>query len=134
MADSKGSTAVRGTGRRKTAVARVRLLPGNGQIRVNGKPSDEYFMTRDQRGTIRAALVVTEATARFDVIADVHGGGPQGQADAVRHGLARALVKADEALLPKLREAGHLTRDSRRKERKKYGQRGARARFQFSKR
>jgi small subunit ribosomal protein S9 len=132
MADA--STAVRGTGRRKTAVARVRILPGTGTIRVNGKPSDEYFVTRDQRGTVLAALVACDVVGKYDVIADVRGGGPQGQADAVRHGLARALLKADETLLPKLREVGHLTRDSRRKERKKYGQRGARARFQFSKR
>lgn len=123
-----------GTGRRKTAVARVRLLAGNGTITVNAKPCDEYFVTTDQRGTVRSPLVLCEAASRFDVKVTVAGGGAQGQADAVRLGVARALVKSDETLLPRLREAGHLTRDDRRKERKKYGQRGARARFQFSKR
>ncbi|MFO0933617.1 MAG: 30S ribosomal protein S9 [Planctomycetota bacterium] len=132
MADAKN--VIWGTGRRKTAVARVRLVPGNGTITINDKPADEFFVTTDQRGSLRSPLVACDVVGKFDVHARVNGGGPQGQADAVRHGLARALVKSDETLLPKLREAGHLTRDDRRKERKKYGQRGARARFQFSKR
>lgn len=123
-----------GTGRRKTAVARVRILPGKGAIRVNDKPHDQYFKTKDQRVSVEQPLVALELRDKFDVLATVHGGGPQGQADAVRHGLSRALAKHDTTVSPKLREAGFLTRDSRRKERKKYGQRGARARFQFSKR
>jgi small subunit ribosomal protein S9 len=132
MADAK--TVIWGTGRRKTAVARVRLVTGTGIVTINERPCDEYFVTPDQRIAAKSPLVTCEATAKFDVIARVHGGGPQGQAEAVRHGTARALLKQDETLLPKLRESGFLTRDSRRKERKKYGQRGARARFQFSKR
>ena len=132
MADA--TTTIWGTGRRKTAVARVRLVPGDGKFQINEKPINEYFVTRDQRIAAQQPLVACEAAAKYDVHANVHGGGPQGQADAVRHGLARALQKADETLVPKLRESGFLTRDDRRKERKKYGQRGARARFQFSKR
>jgi len=131
MADAK---TIWGTGRRKTAVARVRLVPGKGAIHVNEQPYDKYFRTKDQRVSVEQPLVALELREKFDVFAVVHGGGPQGQADAVRHGLSRALSKNDEAAAPKLREAGYLTRDSRRKERKKYGQRGARARFQFSKR
>ena len=131
---AEGKSYVWGTGRRKTAVARVRLIAGTGAIQVNQKDYESYFPTKDQRVAVQQPLVACEAAGKFDVHVVVHGGGPQGQADAVRHGLARALVKTDEALAPKLREAGFLTRDSRRKERKKYGQRGARARFQFSKR
>jgi len=131
---AEGKSYVWGTGRRKTAVARVRLIAGTGAIHVNEKDYEAYFPTKDQRVAVQQPLVACEAAGKFDVHVVVHGGGPQGQADAVRHGLARALVKTDEALAPKLREAGFLTRDSRRKERKKYGQRGARARFQFSKR
>jgi small subunit ribosomal protein S9 len=123
-----------GTGRRKTAIARVRLAQGTGRILVNGKDWQAYFPTRDQRVSVRQPLQAVEVLEKYDVHVSVTGGGPQGQADAVRHGLARALSQVDEAFGPKLREAGHLTRDSRRKERKKYGQRGARARFQFSKR
>jgi small subunit ribosomal protein S9 len=131
-ADAK--KAVLGTGRRKTSIARVRLLPGEGRILVNGKPWEEYFLTLTAREAVRAPLVACEVGERFDVHVNVIGGGPEGQAGAVRHGLARALAKAGEGHEGKLREAGFLTRDSRRKERKKYGQRGARARFQFSKR
>ena len=132
MADAK---TIWGTGRRKTAIARVRLvLGGKGSIQVNDQPYDQYFKTKDQRVSVEQQLVALEVRDKFDVLATVRGGGPQGQADAVRHGLARALSKNDETISPKLREAGFLTRDSRRKERKKYGQRGARARFQFSKR
>ena len=129
-----GKTYVWGTGRRKTAIARVRLIAGTGAIRGNDKAWDAYFPTKDMQVAVKDPLVACEVLTKYDVFADVHGGGPQGQADAVRHGISRALVKADETLLPKLREAGMLTRDSRQKERKKYGQRGARARFQFSKR
>jgi small subunit ribosomal protein S9 len=132
MADA--AKAIWGTGRRKTSVARVRLFPGEGRLLVNGKPFDEYFGTRNAREAARSPLVVCETLEKFDVKARVAGGGPEGQAGALRHGLSRALAKADAAHEPKLREAGFLTRDSRRKERKKYGQRGARARFQFSKR
>ena len=123
-----------GTGRRKTAVARVRIRPGQGTMQVNQKNWDEYFTTDAQKIAARKPLALTESEARFDIFVSVHGGGPQGQADAVRHGLARALVKADESLEAALRDGGMLTRDARVKERKKYGQRGARARFQFSKR
>jgi len=131
---AEATPVVWGTGRRKTAVARVRLVAGTGVVTINERPCDEYFVTYDQRIAARAPLVACEVQAKFDVHARVDGGGPQGQAEAVRHGTARALVKTDEAYLPKLRESGFLTRDDRRKERKKYGQRGARARFQFSKR
>jgi small subunit ribosomal protein S9 len=132
MADAK--QAIWGTGRRKTSVARVRILPGKGEIRVNTRAFEEYFPTIDQRVAVQQPLQACEATGKWDVFVRVTGGGSQSQADAVRHGLSRALLKSDETLLPKLREPGYLTRDSRQKERKKYGQRGARARFQFSKR
>jgi small subunit ribosomal protein S9 len=123
-----------GTGRRKSAVARVRIRPGEGVMRINGKEWGEYFVSRATRISARQPVTATETDGRFDVFVRVHGGGPQGQADAVRHGLSRALVLADPALEQPLRDAGYLTRDSRVSERKKYGQRGARARFQFSKR
>jgi len=123
-----------GTGRRKAAVARVRIKPGEGVMVVNKKDWREYFTTPAQQLAARAALVATDAEGRYDVYVSVHGGGPQGQADAVRHGLSRALVQADEAHAEPLREKRFLTRDARVVERKKYGQRGARARFQFSKR
>ncbi len=123
-----------GTGRRKTAVARVRICSGAGVMQVNKKDWKEYFTTPAQRIAARQPLVVTETESRYDVFISVKGGGPQGQADAVRHGIARALVKAEETLEPALRDARFLTRDARVKERKKYGQKGARARFQFSKR
>jgi small subunit ribosomal protein S9 len=127
-------TYIWGTGRRKTAVARVRIRPGEGLMQINRKDWKEYFTTAAQRVAARQALVLTESETRFDVFVNVRGGGPQGQADAVRHGLSRALVRADPELESKLREARFLTRDARVRERKKYGQRGARARFQFSKR
>src|SRR5262245_29391169 len=132
MAEAK--TYVRGTGRRKTAVARVRLTAGQGAMRVNGKDWQEHFRTPDTRLAARQPLKLLQVEDKYDVDVLVRGGGPQGQADAVRHGLARALAQANEAFEGGLRESGFLTRDSRRKERKKYGQRGARARFQFSKR
>jgi len=122
------------TGKRKTAVARVRLRLGGGTIRVNGKPVDEYFTREVLRILVRQPLESTNATTRFDVNANVGGGGPAGQAGALRHGIARALEKFDTSVRPTLKRGGFLTRDARKKERKKYGQRGARARFQFSKR
>ena len=123
-----------GTGRRKTAIARVRICPGEGQMRVNKKDWQEYLTTPATRLAARQPLVLTGTESRYDVYVNVKGGGPQGQADAIRHGLARALARAEEGLETQLRDARYLTRDARVKERKKYGQRGARARFQFSKR
>lgn len=131
---AKPTPLARATGRRKTAVARVRLLPGQGLLKVNGLPFDEYFLTRDERVSCIQSLKVGQVEGKYDVDARVHGGGHQGQADALRHALARALVSTLPDLEAPLRDAGFLTRDARRKERKKYGQRGARARFQFSKR
>ncbi len=122
------------TGRRKTAVARVRLQLGNGNLLVNGKPMDEYFTREVLRILVRQPFEVTNGMGRFDITAKLQGGGPSGQADALRHGIARALEKFDPALRPALKRGGFLRRDARKKERKKYGQRGARARFQFSKR
>ena len=122
------------TGKRKTAIARVRLRLGGGSIRVNGKPVDEYFTREVLRILVRQPLETTNSTTRFDVNANVGGGGPAGQAGALRHGIARALEKFDTTVRPTLKRGGFLTRDARKKERKKYGQRGARARFQFSKR
>lgn len=129
-----GKTFIWGTGRRKTAVARVRICPGTGTMEINQLGWEDYFTTAAQRIAARQPLVLTGTEANYDVYVRVHGGGPQGQADAVRHGLARALVKAEDSLEAQLRGASLLTRDARVKERKKYGQRGARARFQFSKR
>jgi len=121
-------------GRRKTAVARVRLSPGTGKWIVNGREMETYFPIEAQRLTITQPLRLTETTAKFDIFVNVTGGGPHGQADAVRHGVARALNKVDITLRPKLKAAGMLTRDPRMRERKKYGQPGARKRFQYSKR
>jgi len=123
-----------GTGRRKTSVARVRIVPGDGKIIVNGQPVDEYFDTRSQQLMAKLPLELTKMTGRFDVIANVDGGGASGQAGAVRLGLARALIKADPNLRPYLKKAGFLTRDPRMKERKKYGLRKARKAPQYSKR
>ena len=122
------------TGRRKTAVARVRLAPGTGKITVNGRTFENYFPTEALRGVVSRPLALTETAAKFDARINVSGGGPNGQAGAVRHGLARALQLAEPALRAPLKADGLLTRDSRMKERKKYGQPGARKRFQFSKR
>ncbi len=124
----------RGTGRRKTAVARVRLSTGTGKIVVNGRAFESYFPLEAMRVQATQPLTVTESTAKFDVAISVSGGGPSGQAGAVRHGIARALLKADANLRPSLKAEGLLTRDPRMKERKKYGQPGARKRFQYSKR
>ncbi|MCC6641587.1 MAG: 30S ribosomal protein S9 [Deltaproteobacteria bacterium] len=122
------------TGRRKTAVARVRLRLGSGSFAVNGRPIEEYFVRETLQLMIRQVLETSNAIGRFEIQASVNGGGPEGQAGAVRHGVARALEKFDPGLRPGLKRGGFLTRDARKKERKKYGQRGARARFQFSKR
>ena len=123
-----------GTGRRKSSVARVRLVPGNGQIIVNGKESQDYFKKKTLEMIIRQPLVLTETEGRFDVLVNAHGGGTTGQAGAVRLGIARALLKADPEFRPALKRAGFLTRDPRMKERKKYGLKGARRAPQFSKR
>jgi small subunit ribosomal protein S9 len=122
------------TGRRKTAVAQVRLTPGSGKIEVNGRPFEEYFPTPSLQLTVLKPFEITKSTNAFDVSAKASGGGPNGQAGAVRLGIARALLQADAAHRPALKEEGLLTRDPRMKERKKPGQPGARKRFQFSKR
>lgn len=122
------------TGRRKTAVASVRLRPGEGNIDVNGKSIEEYFPLEIQRSAILAPLKEIGGKARFDMVIRVKGGGVEGQAIAVRHGLARALVATDENLRHAMKAEGFLTRDPRKKERKKYGLRGARKRGQYSKR
>lgn len=122
------------SGSRKEAVARVRLLPGAGRIIVNGKAMEEYFPTHSLQVQVRRPLLVSSTEGRFDVFVTVAGGGVSGQAGAVRHGIARALVQVDGDLRPALRKAGLLTRDPREKERKKYGQKRARKAFQYSKR
>ena len=123
-----------GTGRRKTAVARVFLRPGGGDFKVNGRAFEQYFVTESQRSSAKEPLVSTESAATFNVIANVSGGGVNGQADAVKLGIARALIQFNAELRKKLKAEGLVSRDSRGKERKKYGQKGARKRFQFSKR
>jgi len=123
-----------GTGRRKTAIARVFLRPGNGDFKVNGRAFEEYFVTPAQRSAAKAPLAASDAAASFNVIATVLGGGVRGQADAVKLGIARALMEFNAELRKKLKSEGYVSRDSRGKERKKYGQKGARKRFQFSKR
>ncbi|MBM3822054.1 MAG: 30S ribosomal protein S9 [Verrucomicrobia bacterium] len=133
MSDSKIQEFL-GTGRRKTAVARVRLASGSGKIVVNGRAIEAYFCLESQRMTVTQPLSATGTTAKFDVRVSVQGGGPNGQAGATRHGIARALLKADPTFRPVLKAEGFLTRDPRMRERKKYGQPGARKRFQFSKR
>ena len=123
-----------GTGRRKTSIARVFLRPGSGKITVNGRAFEDYFVTEQQRIAARRVLVATDLAATFDVLTTVKGGGVTAQADAVKMGTARALLEYNIELRAALKEQGFLTRDSRMKERKKYGQKGARKRFQFSKR
>jgi small subunit ribosomal protein S9 len=123
-----------GTGRRKSAIARVRLATGTGKILINGRAFDNYFPTESMRAMVSQPLTVTGNTDKFDAQITVTGGGPNGQAGAVRHGLARALLTVDANLRPVLKAEGFLTRDPRMKERKKYGQPGARKRFQYSKR
>lgn len=123
-----------GTGRRKTAAARVFLRPGSGKIEVNGREIDDYFPIDIHKMIIRQPLALTETVETFDAFVTVEGGGASGQAGAIRHGISRALLEYDGELRERLKGAGLLTRDPRKKERKKYGQKGARARFQFSKR
>jgi small subunit ribosomal protein S9 len=123
-----------GTGRRKTAVARVFLRPGSGDFKVNGRAFEQYFVTESQRSSAKQALVSSDSAATFNVIANVSGGGVNGQADAVKLGIARALMQFNSELRKKLKSEGLVSRDARGKERKKYGQKGARKRFQFSKR
>jgi small subunit ribosomal protein S9 len=131
MADTKDFI---GTGRRKTAVARVRMASGSGKIVINGRPFENYFATDTLRTMAAAPLAATDSAAKYDIKVKVEGGGPCGQAGAIRHGIARALLVADAALRPTLKSAGLLTRDPRMREREKYGQPGARKRFQYSKR
>ncbi|HVU09346.1 MAG TPA: 30S ribosomal protein S9 [Verrucomicrobiae bacterium] len=123
-----------GTGRRKTSIARVRLANGSGKITVNGRAFENYFPMDTLRATVTQPLVVTGTAEKVDARINITGGGPNGQAGAARHGIARALLQLDANLRPQLKAEGLLTRDSRAKERKKYGQPGARKRFQFSKR
>ena len=130
----EGAIQYYGTGRRKTSAARVYLRPGSGTIRVNDKPFDDYFPNEMLKMIIRQPLVITETADKFDLHVRVGGGGYAGQAGALRHGIARALVSYNPELRGRLKEAGFLTRDPRKVERKKYGRPGARKRFQFSKR
>jgi small subunit ribosomal protein S9 len=123
-----------GTGRRKTAIARVRLLTGSGKLLINDREVDKYFTEEKDRNSARSPLVATNQLTTYDIFARVEGGGITGQADAVKLGIARALLKADPSLDAALRAGSFMTRDPRMKERKKYGQKGARKRFQFSKR
>ena len=123
-----------GTGRRKTAAARVYLRPGAGNVKVNGRSIDTYFPNEVLKMVIKQPLMLTETTERFDIVVSVAGGGSAGQAGAIRHGISRALLQFNAELRDRLKSAGLLTRDPRKKERKKYGQKAARARFQFSKR
>lgn len=123
-----------GTGRRKTAVARVYLRPGSGKIMVNRRDFDEYFPNQVLKMVIRQPLLLTETAEKFDILVNVQGGGPTGQAGAIRHGISRALLEYNGELRPRLKSVGFLTRDARKVERKKYGRPKARKRFQFSKR
>ena len=123
-----------GTGRRKTAKARVFLRPGSGQVKINDRSFEDFFPNRVLRMVVRQPLLATETDEKFDIFATVEGGGATGQAGAMRHGISRALLEYNAELRERLRAAGLLTRDPRMKERKKYGQKGARARYQFSKR
>jgi len=128
------STQYLGTGRRKKSIARVRLLPGSGKITINKRDIDDYFGLETLKMIVRAPLVLTNTLTKFDVSVNVYGGGTTGQAGAIRHGIARALLVAEPALRPALKKAGYLTRDPRMKERKKYGLHAARRAPQFSKR
>ena len=123
-----------GTGRRKKSIARVRLVPGNGNVTINKRDIQDYFGLETLRMIVNQPLVLTATKDKFDVLVNVHGGGFTGQAGAIRHGITRALIKADEALKPELKKAGFVTRDPRIKERKKYGLKKARKSPQFSKR
>jgi small subunit ribosomal protein S9 len=128
------SNKIYATGKRKTAVARVFMSPGSGKITVNKRPADDYFVRETNRMVMRQSLELIEVLDQYDIAATVCGGGHSAQADAMRHGIARALCTADAERRPSLKRAGFLTRDDRKKERKKYGQPGARKRFQYSKR
>ena len=123
-----------GTGRRKKSIARVRLLPGQGQITINGRDIENYFGMETLKMIVRAPLNLTGTIGKYDVLVNVYGGGTTGQAGAIRHGISRALLKVDPELRPALKKAGYLTRDPRMKERKKYGLHAARRAPQFSKR
>jgi small subunit ribosomal protein S9 len=123
-----------GTGRRKTAAARVFMRPGSGEVKVNGRTLDDYFPNEVLKMVIKQPLLLTETAEKFDISVTVEGGGSAGQAGAIRHGITRALMVYNIELRDRLKSAGLVTRDPRKKERKKYGQKGARARFQFSKR
>jgi small subunit ribosomal protein S9 len=123
-----------GTGRRKSSTARVYLRPGAGEVKINKKAFEQYFPNETLRMIIRQPLQLTETSSKFDILINVAGGGPAGQAGAIRHGITRALMEFNADLRPALKRAGLVTRDPRIKERKKYGQKGARKRFQFSKR
>ena len=122
------------TGKRKTSIARVWLSPGTGKITVNRRDVDEYFGRETSKMILRQPLELTENMGRFDIWVNVNGGGPSGQAGAIKHGITKALLEIDVSLRDTLKKAGFITRDSRIKERKKYGKKGARASFQFSKR
>lgn len=130
----KKSEEITSTGRRKTAVSAVRMRPGTGKVDINGRPFEEYFPLELQRNLVLAPLTHAQKVGKYDLIIRVKGGGIEGQAEATRLGISRCLVKEDESLRPDLKELGYLTRDSRKKERKKYGLAGARKRFQYSKR
>jgi small subunit ribosomal protein S9 len=133
MATTTGSN-FSATGRRKRAVTRVRMALGQGEIKINGRPIEAYLGRASLLQVVRQPLELTNSTERFNILITAHGGGLSGQAGAIRHGIARALVRMDESLRPVLRKAGFLTRDPREKESKKYGRKRARKRFQFSKR
>jgi len=124
----------RGTGRRKKAIARVRLVPGTGKININERDLDDYIKYETLRNLVREPLMITDTFGQYDVLVNVKGGGYSGQAGAIRHGISRALLQVDKELRPLLKKAGFLTRDSRMKERKKYGLKKARRASQFSKR
>jgi len=128
------STTIAATGRRKESVARVRMVPGSGKITINGSPIEKYILRETSVMIINQPLEATQNTGKFDIEVTVNGGGMSGQAGAIRHGVARALVKLDASLRSVLKKGGFLTRDPRAKERKKYGQKGARRRFQWTKR
>ena len=123
-----------GTGRRKSSVARVRLIPGDGKVTINGRAMEEYFGLKTLELIVRQPLVLTEMSDKYDVVASVKGGGTTGQAGAIRHGITRALMELDSGLRPALKKAGFVTRDPREKERRKYGLKKARKASQFSKR
>ena len=125
---------VHATGKRKTAVARVWIRPGTGQVIINKRPLDQYLLRLADRACVRDPLELVDGVGKYDLFINVRGGGISGQAGAIRHGISRALISSDPELRERLKKRGFLTRDSRMKERKKYGQRGPRARFQYSKR